>query len=229
MPRRKDLKRRVRARMKKTGESYTTARAQTLKRQPTTNSRAAASAVGRPAEYARVAGMSDAAVEAKTGRTWEQWVKSLDHHGAETMLHKEIAALIHEKGKLSGWWSQMVAVGYERIKGLRVRGQRRLGQFDASKSKTFHAPVAKLFEAITDRKLLARWLPDAVKVRTATKHRSARLAMKDGATAAFWLTPKGATKTAVSVQQEKLPDKATQERVKAYWSERLAALSEIIG
>ena len=52
--------------------------------------------------------------------------------------------------------------------------------------------------------------------------------MKDGAIAAFWFTRKGDAKTALSVQQEKLPDKATQDRVKAYWGERLAVLADIL-
>jgi len=53
----KDLKRRVRARMAKTGESYAAARAQLLaKREP------------RPAEYAELAGMSDEAVRKRPAR-----------------------------------------------------------------------------------------------------------------------------------------------------------------
>ena len=51
MPRDKDLKRLVRARMKKTGEAYTAARAQVLRKSP------------KPAtpspEYAKLAGMAD--------------------------------------------------------------------------------------------------------------------------------------------------------------------------
>ena len=228
MPRQKDLKRLVRARMQKTGESYTAARAQILRRKAlkrTTSSAEAPSA----AEYAKLAGMSDAAVEAKTGCTWERWVEFLDHFGAAEMPHREIAALVHEKWKLSGWWSQNVTVGYERIKGLRERGQRRSGHYEVSKSKTFSVPIAELFDAVSKKRSRDRWLPDAVKVRKSSKSRSVRLDMKDGAIAAFWFTAKGASKTTLSVQQEKLLDKATQERVKEYWGERLAALAEMVG
>jgi hypothetical protein len=229
MPRQKDLKKLIRARMGKTGEAYTAARAQLLKRKAVQKTTAASAPnVGPATGYAQLAGMSDAAVKAKTGCTWERWVKSLDHHGAATMPHAEIARLIHEKWKVDGWWSQMVTVGYERIKGLRDRGQRRTGHYDASKSKTLNVPAAEVFDAVTSMRLLARWLPDASKVRTASKDRSARLAMQDGSIAAFWLTQKGEARTAVAVQQEKLPDKATQERVKRYWGERLNALAELL-
>lgn len=219
MPRQKDLKRLVRARMRKTGEAYTTARAQILKRKPVKKA---------APDLAKLAGMSDAAVKAKTGCAWDKWVKSLDHHGAADMQHGEIASLIHEKWKIDAWWSQMVAVGYERIKGLRERGQRRAGHYDASKSKTLNVPAAKVFEALTSKPTLARWLPDAATVRTATKERSARIQMKDGSIAAFWFTKKAPNKTALSVQQEKLPDKAALERVKQYWGERLRALADLL-
>src|SRR5204863_5622479 len=79
MPTGKDLKRLVRARMEKTGESYTAARAQIL------NKHKVVSAVRRTAQvrlkpdttgYVKIAGMSDASVKKATGCTWERWVKA---------------------------------------------------------------------------------------------------------------------------------------------------------
>src|SRR5262245_50459176 len=117
MPREKDLKRLVRARMKKTGEAYTAARAQILRKsaKPTTPT----------PEYAKLAGMADAVVREKTGRDWTEWVRTLDAHDAEQMKHGDIATLVNGTYKVADWWSQTVTVGYERIKGLRARGQRR--------------------------------------------------------------------------------------------------------
>src|SRR5690349_776905 len=89
MPRNKDLKRLVRTRMEKTGEAYTTARAQIVKKPraattalgaitepaPSMSAESAASdapaAVVTPSDYAKIAGMSDDVVKAKTGCTWE--------------------------------------------------------------------------------------------------------------------------------------------------------------
>ena len=72
------------------------------------------------------------AIKAKTGCTWERWVGALDYHGAEQMSHREIAALVSTKFKVGSWWTQTVTVGYERIKGLRARGQRRDGSYEAT-------------------------------------------------------------------------------------------------
>src|SRR5881397_3832648 len=119
----KDFKRLVRARMQKTGESYTAARAHFL------NQRTVAV---RPAaiDYAKLAGRSDSTIKQNTGCTWERWVKALDYVQAHTWSHREIAEYVREKYKIDGWWAQSVTVGYERIKGLRAIGQRRSGAFE---------------------------------------------------------------------------------------------------
>ena len=72
--------------------------------------------------------MSDEAVRAKTGRTWKQWVRQLDAIGAVRMPHREIAKQVYETNESSGWWAQMVTVGYERIPAYRVGQETGRGQ-----------------------------------------------------------------------------------------------------
>jgi uncharacterized protein YndB with AHSA1/START domain len=232
MTRNKDLKRLVRARMKKTGEAYTAARIQiTRKSSAKTNTAAAPASVATPGptDYATLAGMSDAVIKQKTGCPWDRWVKSLDSHGAEQMSHRDIAVLVHEKYKIDGWWSQTVTVGYERIKGLRARGQRRDGTYEASKSRTFNVPVTTLFDAWADASVRKRWLEvPGVKVRTATTPKSMRLELGNRTIVAVGFISKGRTKSSVAIQHTKLPDRETAERLKRYWSERLDALEKVL-
>jgi len=232
MPRNKDLKRLVRARMKKTGEAYTSARSQILRksRSKTTPRVAAAAADGaRKQDYAALAGMSDASIKAKTGCNWERWVKALDQSGAEKMSHRDIASMVSKTWKVDSWWSQTVTVGYERIKGLRTRGQRRDGSYEATKSRTFDVPVETLFDAWADKSVRDRWLGDTnVKVRTATAPKSIRLGVTDGGILAVGFLPKGKAKSSVAVSQMKLPDKETATRLKQYWSEKLDALGDVL-
>ncbi len=229
MPRNKDLKRLVRARMKKTGEAYTAARAQLLKKprsKPSPRLAAALSAAPKQ-DYAALAGMSDASIKAKTGCNWERWVKTLDRWGADKKSHGEIATMVSTTWKIDGWWAQTVTVGYERIKGLRARGQRRDGSYEATKSRTFDVPVTTLYDAWADKSVRDRWLAsENVKVRTATAPKSIRLGLADGGILAVGFLPKGKTKSAVAVSQNKLPDKETANRLKHYWSEQLDALGE---
>jgi hypothetical protein len=237
MPRNKDLKRLVRARMKKTGEAYTAALARINKkpRKGTTYKATRASAPrtsrSRSAkiDYAALAGMSDEKVKAKTGCTWERWVGALDWHKADKMSHREIATLVSEKYKVTDWWSQMVTVGYERIKGLRARGQRLDGTYEATKSRTFNVPVTKLFDAWADDSTRRQWLNGAgVKVRTATSPKSMRLGWTDSTIVAVGFESKGKSKSTVALAHTKLPNRETADRIKKYWSDQLDALGEVL-
>lgn len=225
--------------MRKTGESYTAARATLLKKPaPTRPARPAASpVVAAPApaaaptapDYAKLAGMSDEAIKARTGCTWEKWVYVLDKAKAYEWEHKAIAEHVYTKYKVPGWWGQTVTVGYERIKGLRAIGQRRSGAYEASKSRTVPVPVSRLFAAWHDPKLRKRWLPEpGLVVRTAQKNRSIRITWPDGTSVECWFTAKGDAKSSVAVAHTKLASKADAESRKAYWAERLTVLAEVL-
>ena len=215
MPKQKDLKRLIRSRMKKTGEAYTAARLQLLKKsEPTAN-------------YAQVAGMSDASVSKRTGRTWAQWVRELDAARASEKTHREIAEHVSSLGT-PDWWSQMVTVGYERIRGLRDRGQRRGGGYEASKSRTFPVSVAKLFNAFANPRMRRRWLPLKVALRSATPQKRMRMTWEDGTIVVFEFMSKGNAKSSVAVGHQKLPDKSAAVAVKKAWSEHFDRLGQFL-
>jgi hypothetical protein len=186
----------------------------------------AALSAAPPADYATLAGMSDAVVKEKTGCQWDRWVKALDHHGAAELPHREIVDLVQKKYKVSDWWSQMVTVGYERIKGLRSRGQRRDGSYEATKSRTFNVPIAALHHAFADATVRRRWLDESgVKVRTSIPPKSIRLGFADGSIVAVGFTAKGDAKSSVALSHAKLRSKDEAEKVKKVWSERLDSLA----
>ena len=243
----KDFKRIVRARMLKTGEAYTAARAQLLKKKPAaannghapvtstdpSTKRAALTASFAvpqvdPKDYAKLAGMSDAALKAKTGCGWDKWVKSLDHNGAQNMSHAEIAGLARKKYKAPPWWSQMVAVGYERIRGLRAQGQQRDGSYQASKSRTFNVPVDVLFDAWTDAATRKKWLDEPITVRTARKPKSMRIDFPGAGILSLNFLSKGRAKSSVAIEQLKLPSKESVAIMKQEWTERFGRLAELL-
>jgi hypothetical protein len=182
-----------------------------------------------PSDYARLAGRSDAVLEARTGCTWERWVRALDRVQAYTWSHGEIAAHVREKYEIPGWWAQGVTVGYERIKGLRAVGQRRDGSFAATKSRTFAVPLVRLYRAFHDARTRARWLPGVrLTVRAAKRGKSMRITWPDRTSVAVGFTRKGPVKSAVAVEHEKLADRAAASRVKQYWAERLDDLQALL-
>ena len=214
MPKQKDLKRMVRTRMQKTGESYTTARLYLLRTKEAVE------------DYAAKAGMSDASVRKATGRAWAEWVKLLDAAKAAEKPHREIARHLSSIGT-PDWWSQMVTVGYERIRGLRQRGQQRGGGYEANKSRTFAVSVSKLFDAFAKPRTRSKWLP-GVKVRTSRANKTMRLDMPDGTRVAIGFLSKGEKKSAVAIQHSKLADQATALKTKQWWSERFDALAGML-
>jgi hypothetical protein len=223
MPADKDFKRVVRARMHKTGESYTAARANLLKTAPAT---APVPAAPQP-DYARLAGLSDAAIKAKTGCTWERWVRALDRVSANAWPHSRIAGYIREKYHTPSWWTQTVTVGYERIKGLRAVGQRRTGVYAISKSRTFALPLARLYRAFADPRERRAWLPEAgLAMRSATRNKVVRLAWPDGTRVEARFQGKGPGKAVVQLEQGPFTDKAAADQLRLFWSGRLDALAE---
>ena len=218
MPKQKDLKRLVRARMQKTGESYTAARLHLVKK------------VEEPEpDYAKRAGMSDDKVTKATGGDWKHWVGVLDQAGGTTMSHREMTQYLAREHHAASWWTQMLAVGYERIRGLRARGQRRSGDWSVTKSKTVGVPVAKLFAAFKDAKKRAKWLTGAtLTVKTATPSKSLRARWEDGTAVAAGFFARGKDKSQVAIEHSKLPTKADADRMRAFWTERLDALASLL-
>lgn len=229
---RKDFKRLVRTRMQKTGESYTAARAHFVAErrsspvaQPAEPARAAVATI----DYAALAGMSDRAIKARTGCTWERWVYALDKKNASTWSHREIVDYVQKTYKVPDWWTQKVTVGYERIKGKRAIGQRMNGSFEANKSRTFAAPVSRVYRAFHDPKLRAQWLPDVdLTVRAARRDKSLRITWPDGSSVEALFYGKGAGKSQLAVTHGKLNAQAASTEMKAFWANRLAALGDVI-
>ena len=227
MPQNKDLKRVVRTRMAKTGESYTAAREQIIRKSQ--NPVEVASEAAAPLDYAALAGQTDATMVEKTGRSWTEWTRELDGHGASALKHGEIVAILTGTYGIPGWWSQTVAVGYERIKGLRAKGQRLNGDFDVSKSRTYNVPVEVLFAAWFEDELRRTWLLDVEATpRSVTAPKLIRLQLTDGTRVVCWFSARSGAKSVVALQHEKLPDAEAADMARETWSRRLDRLAGIL-
>jgi len=169
--------------------------------------------------------ISDAAVQAKTGRNWQQWFSILDRAGATKMSHKEMAEYLYEKQGVPGWWSQMVAVTYEQERGLREKHERPDG-YSVSASKTFGVQLNILYKHWSDEKLRSKWLKDKFSIRKATKDKSMRITWSDGTSVEVNFYEKGYSKSQAAVQQSKLADSKQVERARSYWKAALVRLQD---
>jgi hypothetical protein len=173
---------------------------------------------------------TDKAVKAKTGKVWAEWFEILDKAGAKKWPHKDIAAYLHEKQKVPGWWSQMVSVGYEHERGIRQKFQKCDGEFSAGGSRTVAVPMAKAFAAWTDEKLRQRWLPGAkLEITTATPGKYVRGKWNENTRLSVGFYVKGPEKTQVAVDHSKLANSKECAKMKSYWFSALNRLEKTLG
>lgn len=169
-------------------------------------------------------GISSASVKKATDKTWREWLALLDKAGALKLPHKEIVRWLQQNHRLADWWAQMVTVGYEQARGLRVKHQKPDG-FEISVAKTIAAPVGRAFAAWREASLREQWLPRTpLTVRKATPHKSIRILWGDDTLLSVNFWPKGSLKCQVVPQHAKLPSPEAAEKMKAYWAEKLEAL-----
>jgi uncharacterized protein YndB with AHSA1/START domain len=189
---------------------------------PSSQSRAAPAAAAQPP-------VSNEAAKKRTGRDWAEWCALLDKEGAEKLSHREIVRLIHEKYHGGDWWSQMITVGYERLRGRREVNQR-IGGFAVSASKTIAAAAADAFAAWTDARRRARWLSGVkITVRTATAPKSIRLICDDdGTEIEVRIAAKGRARCAIAVDHTKLANAQMVAERRHCWKEMLGALKHYL-
>ena len=215
MTRHRSFKLLVRARMAKTGESYTAARAMLLAAQEPA-----------AAEAPRLA-TSDEAIRQRTGRGWEEWFDLLDAWGAAERPHRDVARWVAAQLGIEplGWAAQAITVSYERARGLRAIGERADG-FAITASRTVAVSGERLYEAFVDASLRERWLPGTpLRERTATRPTSARFDWGDGESRVnLTVAAKGEGKSTATVEHARLAGAAEAEQAKAFWRERLSAL-----
>ncbi len=214
MTEQQSFKRRIRARMDKTGESYTAARRQLLEK-------------AAPPADARV---SDDAVRRATGRSRDEWFALLDGWGATERRHPEIARWLVAEHAVAGWWAQGITVDYEQARGMRMPGQQSDGLFAASVSRTLAVPVERVYEAFADEQLRERWLPgEHLEVTTARPARTLHARWEDSPTrVSVGFTSKGDARSLAALTHHRLPDPESAERMKAHWRERMDALKALL-
>ena len=154
MTRQKKLKKAIRARSRKTGESYTAARRHIVQagRKPAASARRATKARSRTGE---------AGLIKKTGHGYDHWFAVLDAFGAPAKGHTASAAHLSRDHGVPSWHCQMVTVAYERERGLRAMNQSSAGDFQVNVSKVVPTSVAEVADALRSAHRRAQWLKAA--------------------------------------------------------------------
>ncbi|MGE0879272.1 MAG: hypothetical protein AB7L13_08965 [Acidimicrobiia bacterium] len=212
------FKRRIRARMAKTGERYGAARRALIDQSSRTDDRGWVS----PPET------SDEAVRTATGRGWDEWCSLIDGQAVREDGHTAIAAYVRGLG-VDSWWAQSVTVGYERIRGLRLPYQNHDGSFTANRSKTITVDATALRATLlddTDRTVLFPAFATALRSRPTSKN--LRLSIGD-TTVELALAPAAGDRTKITVAHSRLTSANEVTVWKQFWTEWIDSLDETLG
>ena len=176
----------------------------------------------------RLAGISDEALRERTGRSWSEWVAALDRERGRELETPELGRLLEDRFNLTGWWSQMVAVGYEQATGRRDEAPAAAG-LTALVARAFDLPVDMLFDMWHDDARRRRWYgSDDFTIDDAVRPRSLRIVRSADAGRATTITfvARGATRSEVTVEQNGLAGVDEVNAVKRHWAEALDRLRE---
>jgi hypothetical protein len=175
----------------------------------------------------------DAALRAATGKDWGEWLTLLDAAGAaaQNLDHTRMWELVMQSlPESAGWWGQMVAVGYERARGIREKHESSTGEFQATLSKTFEVPLFAAFAAWADAMLRENWLDapglDFTKLNAG---RNIRARWPDGSRLDIRFDETASGKCRIVVDTMKLPDAEAVQRAKAFWQSQLEKLGRYLG
>lgn len=169
--------------------------------------------------------MTDAAIKAATGKDWMAWFAALDKAGAAKLDHKAIVAKARAMGS-GRWYGQMVAVSYERARGLRAMNQKCDGEFSVSVTRVMDVPLPKLYAAATGNPVA--WFPKGKFEETSrTTDKYWRGKWKGGRLEVGFYA-KGTGKTQIALQSNKLASAAMVEKERALWKKAIDRLQAII-
>jgi uncharacterized protein YndB with AHSA1/START domain len=197
---------------------------------------------GGTQSYEKIGKVSSQSVLKHTGKGWEAWVGVLEKAGARSWTYQEIVAHLKKRHRLTPWWQQGVALGFEIAIGRRKAGQDAKGKYMVTATKSLHLEVKTVWRKMLSPAGLDLWLRplSAVRVRpktffetkdgffgeirTVTPNRKLRMSWKDP----LWekptvveaiLVPKPGKKCILAFNHTGIPDERARETLRARWRE----------
>ena len=193
--------------------------------------------------------ISNEAVIAATGKSWDEWRRLLKQTVREEWSHKQIVTYLRENHHLSHWWGQTVTVDFEQsIKGRKI-GQTQSADFQIGVRKTLDIPLKKTWDFLMSREGINFWLghidmlalEEGSAYRTDTEttgiirinkpYHHIRLTWKPRRwdvesilQIRVYTTPSG--KTTIALHQEKLKNDHIRDEMRSHWKKVLNAINE---
>lgn len=206
---------------------------------------------GKAATYEKVGKVSAESVRKHTRKDWKTWVELLEKDGAGNLPYREIVALLRKKYRLSPWWQQGVALGFEIATGRRRPGQDAKGRYTVTATKSLHVDVKVIWKKIVAPAGIRVWLrtlsplkiaprnPFETKdgyfgeIRTMAVNRRVRMSWQDPLWAKpsvleVHLVPRPDKKAILVFNHSGIPDEKTREAMRTRWRAAAEALAKLV-
>jgi hypothetical protein len=180
------------------------------------------------------AGVSSEAVARRTGKSWDDWFEVLESAGAATLDQRGVIAILAQKHGIGPWWQQMIAVGYESLRGKQDKTAKSdrpapADGFRINSSCTLDAPLPRVFRLWNDAGERARWLADdRFVVRGATADKVIRARWGKGSSQVAVSFSEKSGRTEVSVEHLQIESQGAADQMKAYWAKKLGLLDRAL-
>lgn len=97
-------------------------------------------------------------VEKHTGKNWDQWVSILKKAGADFWNYQEIVQFLKTKYKLSMWWLQIVANGFQVHTGVRQVGENSKGLYSVTMARNLNHSLVEVWNKFASQEGIQIWL-----------------------------------------------------------------------
>lgn len=123
-------------------------------------------------KYATLAGASTESVKKHTKKDWDEWIIVLNKKCSHRLSHQQLVALLKKDFKLTPWWQQFVARGYQIAIGVRLPNQTLKGTYTTTATKTITSTAKKIWDYLVSEKGQQMWLQGLypVKIKAGTQY-----------------------------------------------------------
>lgn len=185
-----------------------------------------------------------------TGKTWDEWIETLDKANAKNWERKDIVELLRKK-RVTPWWQQIVTRGYLINHGRQSVGRNLKGQYSIAITKSCSVTRQKLWRFLLSAEGQEIWLnpltPISIKpktsfertdgvfgeIRTIKAQRSIRLTWQE----TEWVKPtvvqvmifgRDPKKAHFGIMHENLVDGRLREPLRTHWRDVATRIQEAL-
>ncbi len=193
--------------------------------------------------------VTDAECKKASGKTFKEWFAWLDKKWPQWPKRRVVVYTIYEEEFKDIWWATTIGVEYERHMDVKKKDGLYEG-YSICSTKTFKAPMSKVYDAWTKMDLMKKWMDEAggkmeeggaitsgskrkYEVLRLRKDKDLRFDYHDPEFSAVtridvMLEDKGKGKSGINVHHQRLQTREEADGARNTWAEAMDRLKELV-